>query len=104
MVDSFITREQQFEAKFAHDEALKFKITSHRNKLFAGWLAEQMGAAAPSGYADSFLAFAMARSPSALIEKAQQDLNSHGVSLTDSNLHKAFEQLHDRAEAEVLAA
>ena len=104
MADSFITREQQFEAKFAHDEALKFKITSHRNKLFAGWLTEQMGAAAPTGYADSFLAFAMARSPSALIDKAQQDLSSHGVALNDSKLHKAFEQLHDRAEAEVTAA
>ncbi len=104
MEHSFTTREQQFEAKFAHDEALKFKITAHRNKLFAGWLVDQMGAAAPSGYAASFLEFAMARSPSALIEKAQQDLHGHGVTVTDSKLHKVFEEIHDRAEAEVAAA
>ena len=32
-----------FEAKFAHDEQLSFKVTARRNKLVALWAAEMMG-------------------------------------------------------------
>ena len=32
-----------FEAKFAHDEQVTFKVTARRNKLLALWAAEQMG-------------------------------------------------------------
>jgi hypothetical protein len=101
MEDSFTTREHQFEAKFAHDEELKFKIVAHRNKLFAAWVAAQMGDRAPPHYAGSFLEFALGRTPSELIKKAASDMSAQGVAMEAPKLHKAFVQLHDQSEADV---
>ncbi len=42
-MNTFDKREKGFEAKFAHDEALKFKATARRNKLLGLWAAELMG-------------------------------------------------------------
>lgn len=40
---SFNDRERAFEAKFAADEDLQFRITARRNRLLGNWAAEQMG-------------------------------------------------------------
>ncbi|QHL91315.1 DUF1476 family protein [Sphingomonas changnyeongensis] len=40
---TFDDRERAFEAKFARDEELQFRITARRNKLLAHWAAEKMG-------------------------------------------------------------
>lgn len=40
---TFNEREKGFEAKFKHDEELRFKVTARRNKLLGLWAAEQMG-------------------------------------------------------------
>lgn len=42
----FSEREQGFEAKFAHDEALRFRIEARASKLLGLWAAEMMGIAA----------------------------------------------------------
>jgi len=39
---SFEDRERAAEAKFAHDEDLKFRIQARRNRLLAHWAAERM--------------------------------------------------------------
>ncbi|HTJ63273.1 MAG TPA: ATPase inhibitor subunit zeta [Alphaproteobacteria bacterium] len=101
MNDSFNERESQFEAKFAHDEELKFKIIAHRSRLFAAWVADQMGESAPPDYADGFVAFALGRSAEALIEQARNDLHDHGIALADTKLSKAFEQAEQQAEIDV---
>jgi hypothetical protein len=36
-------REQGFEAKFAHDEELRFLTLARRDKLFAHWAAAELG-------------------------------------------------------------
>lgn len=102
MDDSFATRERQFEAKFAHDEALKFQIMGRRNKLFALWVADRMGAAAPPDYADGFLDSALGHTPAELIAKAGQDLHNRGIALDGTELRKAFERAHDEAQEGVL--
>ena len=40
---TFDKREQGFEAKFIHDEELRFKATARRNKLLGNWAAGQLG-------------------------------------------------------------
>src|SRR3546814_2217888 len=40
---NFQDREQGFEAKFAHDEELQFKIIARRNRLVGVWAAEKIG-------------------------------------------------------------
>jgi hypothetical protein len=39
----FDDRERAFEAKFAHDEEMKFKAAARRNKLLGLWAAELLG-------------------------------------------------------------
>jgi hypothetical protein len=40
---TFDDREHAFEAKFAHDEKMKFKIEARTNKLLGLWAAELLG-------------------------------------------------------------
>lgn len=40
---NFDDRERAFEAKFAHDQDLQFKITARRNRLLGEWAADRMG-------------------------------------------------------------
>ena len=42
-MNTFDDREKAYEAKFALDEELRFKVEARRNKLLGLWLAEQMG-------------------------------------------------------------
>ena len=39
---TFDDRERAFEAKFAHDEELRFRVIARRNKLLGLWAAELM--------------------------------------------------------------
>ncbi|SFE03450.1 DUF1476 domain-containing protein [Roseivivax sediminis] len=40
---TFDDRENAFEAKFAHDEEMKFRAEARRNKLLGLWAAEKLG-------------------------------------------------------------
>ena len=40
---TFEEREQAFEAKFAHDEEMRFLIAARRDKLFGKWAAGELG-------------------------------------------------------------
>ncbi|MCG7518399.1 DUF1476 domain-containing protein [Ruegeria sp. Ofav3-42] len=40
---TFDEREQAFEAKFAHDEEMRFKVEARCNKLLGLWAAEKLG-------------------------------------------------------------
>ncbi len=55
---TFDDREQAFEAKFAHDEEMKFKAEARRNKLLGLWAAGLMGksGAEADGYAKEVIA------------------------------------------------
>jgi hypothetical protein len=43
MPESLREREQSYEAKFARDEDLRFRIGARRDKLFARWAANELG-------------------------------------------------------------
>jgi hypothetical protein len=40
---TFDEREKGFEAKYAHDADLEFRVTARRNKLLGLWAAEKLG-------------------------------------------------------------
>lgn len=42
-MSTFDEREKGFEKKFAHDQDLKFKAESRRNKMIAEWAAAKLG-------------------------------------------------------------
>ena len=39
----FDDRERAFEAKFAHDEDMKFRVIARRNRLLGQWAARKLG-------------------------------------------------------------
>ncbi|NRA89233.1 MAG: DUF1476 domain-containing protein [Rhizobiales bacterium] len=51
MTDNFGDREKAFEAKFAHDAEMKFKILARRDKLFGLWVAEILEKVGADAYA-----------------------------------------------------
>jgi hypothetical protein len=40
---TFDDREKAFEAKYAHDEEMAFRVTARRNRLLGQWAAAKMG-------------------------------------------------------------
>ncbi len=102
MEDSFRNRETQFEAKFAHDEEIRFKILAHRNKLFAAWVVGELGAGAPDGYAETLTESAFGRPAAELVARAHRDLEQHGVATTDIALWKALGHCQDQSEHDVM--
>jgi len=40
---TFDDRERAFEAKYAHDQDMAFRVTARRNRLLGQWAAAQMG-------------------------------------------------------------
>ena len=104
MADQFKERETQFEAKFAHDEELKFKAIAHRNRHFAAWVAQQMGSAAPASYAETLREYAFGRNPADLIARALQDLKDKGVTVSEVKAWRTLQQCLEISEQEVLQA
>ena len=102
MDGSFEERERQFEAKFAHDQEIKFKVGAHRDKLFAGWAADQLGDSAPPEYAETLLEFAFGRKSDDLIDRVKSDLHDHGVALADTKVRRAYEMCTDQARDDIL--
>jgi len=103
MEGSFEDRERQFEAKFAHDQEIKFKVVAHRDKLFANWVADQLGDGAPPEYAETLREFAFGRKPEDIVERVLRDLHDHGVATSDTKIRRAFEMCTDEARQEVLS-
>ena len=42
-MEKFDERKKSFEKKFAHDEELKFKVASRRNKYLGEWVSQKFG-------------------------------------------------------------
>ena len=104
MDQSFNDRERQFEAKFAHDQEILFKVRIHRDRLFAHWAADQLGDNGTPDYAEGLIAFAFKHQPEDIIAKVIRDLRDHGIAAIDTKVRKAFEQSADQARAEVMTA
>ena len=102
MEGSFEERERQFEAKFAHDQEIKFKANAHRDKLFATWAADQLGENAPPEYSETLLEFAFGRKPEELIERVKNDLHDHGVAQAEIKIRRAYEMCADQAREDVM--
>lgn len=48
MTEFLHDREQAFEAKFAHDQDLRFRVAARRDKLFAAWAAQTLHLSEPA--------------------------------------------------------
>ncbi len=87
-MSTFNEREDAFEAKFAHDAEMQFKVEARRNKLLGLWAAELLGKSA-----DEASAYAS--------EVVKADFEEPG---DDDVLRKVARDLGDRVSASDIRA
>jgi len=92
-MDSFSEREKAFEAKFQHDEELRFRVEAKAVKLFGTWAATQLGLKGDEAetYAAKVLDADMAKAGiSDVMDKVQKDFGAAGKSFSDHQLQNEF--------------
>lgn len=91
---TFNDRERAFEAKFAADEDLQFRITARRNRLVGHWAAEQMGLTPEEtdSYAKSVVQADFEEAGDEdVVRKLLGDLVSAGVDIDELGVRAAME-------------
>jgi hypothetical protein len=104
MASSFEQREKGFEAKWAHDETLRFKVYARRNKLLGLWAAAEMGVMGPpaDAYAKEVIAADFERAGDEdVFEKVRGDFDANKVSLSDHMLRRKMEELLEVAKNQI---
>ena len=104
MSGSFEKREKGFEAKWAHDEELRFKVYVRRNKLLGLWAAAEMGVTGPAAdnYAKEVIAADFEKpGEEDVFEKLRRDFDARKVSISDHLLRRKMEELLDAAKHQI---
>jgi len=106
MSGSFEKRGKGFEAKWAHDEELRFKVYARRNKLLGLWAAAEMGVTA--GPADSYAKEVVAADferagDEDVFEKVRRDFDARGVTVSDHTIRRKMEELLETAKHQIEA-
>ena len=86
---SFNDRERAFEAKFAHDSEIEFRITARRNRLLGQWAAEKMGLTVEEtdAYAKAVVQADFEEAGDEdVIRKLAGDLTAAGVEISDAEI------------------
>ena len=103
---TFDKREEGFEKQFAHDEELKFKATSRRNKLLGLWAAGKMGlsGAEADAYAkEVVIADFEEQGEDDVFRKVRADLDAKGVKETDEQIRRTMTELMGAAVTQIKA-
>jgi hypothetical protein len=104
MSGSFEKREKSFEAKWVHDEELRFKTYARRNKLLGLWASAEMGMIGPAAdaYAKEVIASDFERAgDDDVFEKVQRDFAAHGVAISDHLIRRKMDELLDVAKRQI---
>lgn len=100
----FDDRERGFEAQFAHEQEMAFRIQARRDKLFGLWVAERLGkrGAAAQTYATAFVTLSARQNrDQAVIAKAIAELAAASVPVDEPAIRAAFAQSMMRARSQV---
>lgn len=105
-MSTFDEREKGFEAKYAHDAALAFRIESRRNKLLGLWAAERMGksGADADAYAGEVVAADMEEpGEEDVFRKLRADLDASPAQVTDNEIRRQMQELREVARQQVMS-
>ena len=101
----FDDREKAEEAKYAHDEALKFRIEARRNKLLGLWAAGLLGKtddADVSAYVTEVVASDFEEAGDEdVYRKVSGDFKAAGVNVSEADLREKMSTLYLKAEMQV---
>ncbi len=105
MTGSFDEREKGYEAKWAHDEELRFRTMTRRNRLVGEWAADQMGLSgqAADAYVKTLLDLEVRGAhDDALVKKIHTDLEARRIALSEHVVSRKMEELLARAAEEIM--
>lgn len=95
-MSTFDDRGDAFEAKYAHDQNLRFKALARRNKALGLWAAEKLGMTGDeaAAYAGSVVAADMEEAGDEdVYRKVKADLDAKGVDVSEHRLRRTMEEL-----------
>jgi hypothetical protein len=104
-MSKFDEREQEFEARYTHDQELAFKVASRRNKLLGLWAAEHLGlsAAAAEAYAGDIVAAEFAKPGHAeIIAKLARDFAEKGIAIDAAQITDEYHRLAETARKQIM--
>jgi hypothetical protein len=102
---TFADREKEFEARFKHDQELRFKATARRNRLLGLWAAQQMGLAAADAEAYAKEVVAAEFEPGGekhVIEKVAGDLAAKGHETTTAQVRFQLDHFAEQAKQQLM--
>jgi hypothetical protein len=103
-MSTFDNREKSEEARYKHDEELRFRIIARRNKLLGLWAAEQMGLSEndSNAYASEIVELQFEKDgDSAVLQKISADLASKGLDISDSSVRAQMDDCLAQATAQL---
>lgn len=104
---SFDDREKAFEKKFAHDQDLRFKAESRRNKALAEWAAAKLGITG-AGVEDYVKAVRKSDLEKAgdddVFAKLAKDFADKGLKIADAEIRKQMSDFLAKAVADIEGA
>jgi hypothetical protein len=102
---TFDDRERAFEAKFAHDQDLQFKIIARRNRLLGEWAADRMGLTPEErdAYAKAVVQADFEEvGDEDVIRKVTGDLTSAQIEITDAEIRAALDAMSVEARRQFM--
>src|SRR5687768_15888083 len=104
MSGGFEKRQKGFEAKWAHDEELRFKVFARRNKVLGLWAAGELGLTgdAAEAYAKTVVAADFERAGDEdVLEKIHADFAAKGVAISNHMLRVKMDELIEMAKSQI---
>ena len=104
---TFDEREKSFEKKFAHDQDLRFKAESRRNKMIAEWAGAKLGisGAAMDDYIKSVRKADLAeKGDDDVIRKLVKDFSDKGIKVAESEIRNQMSEFLAKAVADLEGA
>jgi hypothetical protein len=101
----FDDRERAFEAKFARDEEMQFRIAARRNRLLGEWAARKMGltdAEADSYAKDVVRSDFEETGEHVVIRKVLGDLTAAGVDIDEETVRQALRNKEIDARRQII--
>lgn len=102
---TFEDREKSYEAKWAHDEDVRFRTVARRNKVLGLWAAAEMGlsGAAAESYAHDLLDLEVKGGRDEdLAQRIRVDFDARNIALSDHVIHRKMEELLVEAREQVM--
>ena len=100
-MEKFDERKKSFEKKFAHDEELKFKVSSRRNKYLGQWASQKLGydENKEKEYIQSVIkADFQEAGDEDVFRKIKSDLESFNIS--DDEIRSKMNEMNEKARAD----